>query len=35
MLTIENAEDYITLVKEFCLYTGVQRQLDAFQGIIS
>ena len=32
MLAIENAEEYIKLVKEFCLYTGVQRQLDAFRG---
>ncbi|XP_068683255.1 E3 ubiquitin-protein ligase HECTD1-like isoform X4 [Montipora foliosa] len=31
MLTIENAEEYIKLVKQFCLYTGVQRQLDAFR----
>lgn len=32
MLAIENADEYIKLVKEFCLYTGVQRQLDAFRG---
>ena len=33
MLTMENAEEYIQLVKQFCLYTGVQQQLDAFRGI--
>ena len=32
MLTVENAEEYIKLVKEFCLYTGIQRQVDAFKG---
>ena len=32
MLTVENAEEYIKLVKEFCLYTGIRRQLDAFKG---
>lgn len=31
MLTTENAEEYIKLVKEFCLYTGVQLQLDSFR----
>lgn len=34
MLTTENAEEYIKLVKEFCLYTGVQLQLDSFRGNI-
>ena len=34
MLTTENAEEYIKLVKEFCLYSGVQLQLDSFRGNI-
>ena len=32
LLTLDNAEDYIRLTVEFCLYTGIRRQMDAFKG---
>ena len=30
-LTIQNADDYVSLVEDFCLNTGIRRQLDAFK----
>lgn len=32
LVTIENVEDYIDLVTEFCMGSGIRLQLDAFRG---
>ena len=29
---MESAGEYVSLVEEFCLSTGVRRQFDAFKG---
>ncbi|PVD26171.1 hypothetical protein C0Q70_13840 [Pomacea canaliculata] len=31
MVTLENIEEYIELVMDFCLNTGIRRQMDAFK----
>ncbi len=31
-VTLDNAEEYIELVTDFCLHTGVRRQMEAFRG---
>ena len=32
IVTIENIEEYIELVSEFCMGSGIRLQLDAFRG---
>ena len=31
-LVLSNADEYAMLVKDFCLKTGIKKQLDAFKG---
>ncbi|XP_061675274.1 E3 ubiquitin-protein ligase HECTD1 [Syngnathoides biaculeatus] len=31
MVTMENAEDYVELMFDFCMHTGIQRQMEAFR----
>ena len=31
-LTLDNVEEYVDLVTDFCLNTGVHRQMEAFRG---
>ncbi|XP_022105219.1 E3 ubiquitin-protein ligase HECTD1-like [Acanthaster planci] len=31
LLTLDNAEEYIELVNDFCLHTGIRRQIEAFK----
>ena len=31
-VTLDNAEEYIELVTDFCLHTGIRRQMEAFRG---
>lgn len=31
-VTLENIEEYVDLVTDFCLNSGIRRQLDAFRG---
>lgn len=33
MVTMENAEDYVELMFDFCMHTGIQKQMEAFRGI--
>lgn len=30
-LTLQNAHEYIELVQDFCMNTGIRKQLDAFK----
>ena len=30
---MENVEEYIELVTDFCLSTGIRRQMEAFRGM--
>jgi len=32
MVTIDNVEEYIDLVTDFCLNTGIRRQMEALKG---
>uniref|UniRef100_A0A8C0GMF1 E3 ubiquitin-protein ligase n=1 Tax=Chelonoidis abingdonii TaxID=106734 RepID=A0A8C0GMF1_CHEAB len=32
MVTIDNAEEYVELMFDFCMQTGIQKQMDAFKG---
>ncbi|XP_020386934.2 E3 ubiquitin-protein ligase HECTD1, partial [Rhincodon typus] len=31
MVTIDNAEEYVELMFDFCMHTGIQKQMDAFR----
>lgn len=31
MVTIDNAEDYVDFMFDFCMQTGVQKQMEAFR----
>lgn len=33
MVTMENAEEYVELMFDFCMHTGIQKQMEAFRGI--
>lgn len=33
-VTIDNAEDYIKQVTDFCLHSGIKKQMEAFKGEI-
>ena len=33
-VTLDNVEEYIELVTDFCLNTGIRRQMEAFRGIL-
>ena len=35
LLTLDNAEEYVELVTDFCLHSGIQRQAEAFKGRIT
>lgn len=32
MVTTENAEEYVELMFDFCMHTGIQKQMEAFRG---
>lgn len=32
MVTMENAEEYVELVFDFCMHRGIQKQMEAFRG---
>ena len=32
MVTMDNVEEYVELMFDFCIYTGIQRQMEAFRG---
>lgn len=32
MVNMDNAEEYVELMFDFCMQTGVQKQMDAFRG---
>lgn len=32
MVTMENAEEYVELMFDFCMHTGIQKQMEAFRG---
>jgi len=32
MVTIDNVEEYIDLVTDFCLNVGIRRQMEALKG---
>ena len=34
-MTLENVEEYLELVTDFCLNTGIRRQMEAFRGQLS
>jgi len=31
---MDNAEDYVELMFDFCMHTGIQKQMEAFRGMI-
>ena len=31
-LTLGNIEEYVHLMTDFCLYSGIKKQMDAFRG---
>ena len=33
-VTLDNLEEYIELITDFCLNTGIHRQMEALRGII-
>lgn len=33
MVTMENAEEYVELMFDFCMHTGIQKQMEAFRGM--
>lgn len=35
MVTLDNAEEYVELMFDFCMHTGIQKQMEAFRGNIS
>lgn len=32
MITMDNAEEYVELMFDFCMHTGIQKQMEAFRG---
>lgn len=32
MVSMENAEEYVELMFDFCMHTGIQKQMEAFRG---
>lgn len=34
-VTVENAEEYIKQVTDFCLHSGIKKQMEAFKGTLS
>lgn len=32
MVTLDNAEEYVELMFDFCMHTGIQKQMEAFRG---
>lgn len=34
MITMDNAEEYVDLMFDFCMHTGIQKQMEAFRGNI-
>lgn len=33
-MTLENVEEYVELMTDFCLHTGIRKQLEAFKGMV-
>lgn len=33
MVTMDNAEEYVELMFDFCMHTGIQKQMEAFRGM--
>ncbi len=33
MVTMENAEEYVELMFDFCMHIGIQKQMEAFRGM--
>ena len=33
MVTMENAEEYVELMFDFSMHTGIQKQMEAFRGM--
>lgn len=31
-VTMDNAEEYVDLMFDFCMHTGIQKQMEAFRG---
>lgn len=31
-LSLANVEEYVQLMTDFCLYSGIKKQMDAFKG---
>lgn len=32
MVSLENAEEYVELMFDFCMHAGIQKQMEAFRG---
>lgn len=32
MVTMDNAEEYVELMFDLCMHTGIQKQMEAFRG---
>lgn len=32
MVTMDNAEEYVDLMFDFCMHMGIQKQMEAFRG---
>lgn len=32
MVTLDNAEEYVELMFDFCMHNGIQKQMEAFRG---
>lgn len=32
MVTLDNAEEYVELMFDLCMHTGIQKQMEAFRG---
>lgn len=32
MVTMDNAEEYVDLMFDFCMHAGIQKQMEAFRG---
>lgn len=35
MVTMENAEEYVESMFDFCMHTGIQKQMEAFKGTLN
>lgn len=34
-VTMDNAEEYVDLMFDFCMHTGIQKQMEAFRGNVN